>query len=118
MLKPKRPCRKPGCPRLTTDGWCHEHKPKNKNKSGHKEPHVLKWLNGSRYKKARAALLKEQPLCAKCKDVGRVTPANVLDHIVPHKGNPALFWDKKNWQALCKRCHDKKTYSEGAFGRK
>jgi 5-methylcytosine-specific restriction endonuclease McrA len=20
-----------------------------------------------------------------------------------------LFWDKTNWQALCKRCHDQKT---------
>jgi 5-methylcytosine-specific restriction protein A len=28
-----------------------------------------------------------------------------------------LFWDKRNHQALCKRCHDEKTASEdGGFG--
>jgi hypothetical protein len=21
-----------------------------------------------------------------------------LDHIIPHKGDPVLFWDEKNWQ--------------------
>ncbi|MBF9032129.1 HNH endonuclease [Rhodobacterales bacterium HKCCE3408] len=30
----------------------------------------------------------------------------VVDHITPHKGNLALFWDEANLQALCKRCHD------------
>ena len=26
--KPLRPCRRPGCPELTRDGWCPKHKPK------------------------------------------------------------------------------------------
>jgi 5-methylcytosine-specific restriction endonuclease McrA len=30
----------------------------------------------------------------------------VVDHIIPHKGDKALFWDEKNWQPLCKYCHD------------
>ena len=34
--------------------------------------------------------------------------ANVVDHIVPQRGDKKLFWDKNNWQALCKVCHDKK----------
>jgi 5-methylcytosine-specific restriction protein A len=46
-------------------------------------------------------------------------PAIVVDHIIPHKGNYKLFWDKSNWQSLCKSCHDKKTAREdGAFGNK
>ena len=36
----------------------------------------------------------------------------LLDHIIPHRGNPVLMWDESNWQALCKPCHDKKTWTE------
>lgn len=42
-----------------------------------------------------------------CSAMGRVTSATVVDHIVPHRGNNELFWDKSNWQALCKPCHDR-----------
>lgn len=35
-----------------------------------------------------------------------MTAANVVDHKTPHKGDPALFWDIKNLQPMCKQCHD------------
>jgi 5-methylcytosine-specific restriction endonuclease McrA len=41
-----------------------------------------------------------------CEDAGRIVQASVVDHIKPHKGNQALFWNPANWQSLCKRCHD------------
>jgi 5-methylcytosine-specific restriction protein A len=42
----------------------------------------------------------------------------VTDHIVPHRGDPALLWDPANLQALCARCHNRKTALEdGGFGR-
>lgn len=28
-----------------------------------------------------------------------------VDHIKPHKGSDALFWDEGNLQTLCKACH-------------
>ena len=40
---------------------------------------------------------------------GRYTRATDVDHIVPHRGDPALFWDEDNWQALCHRHHSVKT---------
>jgi 5-methylcytosine-specific restriction protein A len=43
-------------------------------------------------------------------------PATVVDHIVPHRGDPVLFWDEANWQGLCKLCHDAKTAREGRWG--
>jgi len=62
-----------------------------------------------RWQKARATFLRNNPLCVKCREAGRITPATVVDHIVPHKGDSALFWDTSNWQALCDadpwRCH-------------
>lgn len=38
--------------------------------------------------------------------LGRYVAATVVDHIVPHRGDMKLFWDRDNWQALCKACHD------------
>ena len=30
----------------------------------------------------------------------------VADHITPHRGDAAMFWDVGNAQCMCKRCHD------------
>ena len=32
-------------------------------------------------------------------------PDHVCDHIRPHRGNEALFWDQGNLQCLCAPCH-------------
>lgn len=66
----------------------------------------------SKWRKARLSFLRKNPLCVRCKADDRVMPADVVDHIVPHKGDKGLFWDKDNWQALCKTCHDRKTATE------
>jgi len=64
---------------------------------------------GSRWQRARALWLAKHPLCEACKRRGVVTEATVVDHIVPHRGDPQLFWDQSNWASLCKACHDAKT---------
>src|SRR5689334_15702372 len=62
----------------------------------------------TRWEKARKTYLMRNPLCVMCQKEGRVTPATVVDHIVPHKGDTALFWDtENNWQPLCKPHHDR-----------
>lgn len=58
------------------------------------------------WQQARAGYLLEHPLCVYCSRAGRVTLATVLDHINPHRGDMAAFWDKSNWQGLCKAHHD------------
>ena len=65
-------------------------------------------MNGAR--RARR-FLRRNPLCVECLKRGRIAPATVVDHIVPHRGDEKLFWDERNWQALCKACHDRKTGS-------
>lgn len=75
-------------------------------------------LYGRRWKNYAHGFLLEHPLCIRCERAGRVQPANVVDHIQPHKGDENLFWDPGNHQSLCKKCHDRKTYSEdGGLGR-
>lgn len=63
-------------------------------------------LYNYRWRNARKAFLRRNPLCVMCKLLGFITPSTVVDHVTPHRGNHALFWDESNWQALCKTHHD------------
>jgi len=49
-----------------------------------------------------------------------VTPASVADHIKPHRGSLALFYDPANLQSLCDqspfRCHSSAKQSEERLG--
>ena len=54
----------------------------------------------------RARQLRMHPLCLFCLKQGYTVAANVVDHIRPHRGDPALFHDPDNLQSLCKQHHD------------
>ncbi|KQP35870.1 HNH endonuclease [Pseudorhodoferax sp. Leaf274] len=75
---------------------------------------------GARWQRARGFFLQRNPLCCFCHAVGRVEIATVVDHIRPHNGDMQLFWDRTNWQPLCKPCHDstKKRMENGGFAPK
>jgi 5-methylcytosine-specific restriction protein A len=49
------------------------------------------------------------PVMSQCYDQGIVTPAYQVDHVVPHRGDAALFWDQDNWQSLCAQCGNTKS---------
>lgn len=51
--------------------------------------------------KSSASFKRTRPLCLGCEAVGRVSVTEVIDHIEPHKGDSAKFWDTDNWQPLC-----------------
>jgi 5-methylcytosine-specific restriction endonuclease McrA len=59
-----------------------------------------RWMTESGQYKA------QHPLCVGCKAVDRVMAVEVTDHIVPHRGNQDLFWDRENWQSACRFHHD------------
>ena len=70
-----------------------------------------------RWQAIRRAVLEDRPFCAACLAMGKYTPAQVVDHITPHRGDRDLFFDPTNLQPLCKVCHDRKTATEdGGFG--
>lgn len=62
---------------------------------------------GYQWQRARLAFLLDNPLCVMCKARGQVTAACVVDHVKPHRGDMLIFWDRSQWQALCKPCHDR-----------
>jgi 5-methylcytosine-specific restriction protein A len=61
---------------------------------------------GTAWAKARKGYLASHPHCIMCHKQGMVVQATVVDHIKRHGGDQALFWDKANWQPLCKPHHD------------
>jgi 5-methylcytosine-specific restriction protein A len=58
------------------------------------------------WERLRSVVLSEEPFCRYCKAEGKLMPADVVDHIIPHKGDMALFMDMDNLQAVCKNHHD------------
>ncbi|MUG68654.1 HNH endonuclease [Paenibacillus campinasensis] len=115
-LAPKKPCKKPGCGALTRTGYCEKHI-SYKRKYDHERGSSAKRGYGRLWRRERAEFLRENPRCVLHWKAGRLVASTVVDHIIPHKGDPKLFWDKNNWQALCKKCHDTKTAREdGGFG--
>ena len=71
---------------------------------------------GGRWQRARETFLArpENVLCRMCDAAGLVVVAAVVDHVIPHRGDQALFWDTSNWQPLCKPCHDRRKQREEA----
>ncbi len=105
---PKRPCRYPGCPNLCgKDVYCEEHRKEWSHdalRGGAAERGY-----DARWRTARKRYLQQHPLCVMCAEEGKITPATVVDHIIPHRGDRKLFWDPENWQPLCREHHDRKT---------
>lgn len=114
--KPLRPCRHPGCVELTREGWCPRHRPKyqRRDSAEYHDWYLLPiWTND-----LRPAQLLREPFCRECAKRGVRTPATVVDHIRPFRGDWALFTDPANHQSLCKHHHDQKTAREQAEERR
>lgn len=96
-------------------------------------PQARRWYKRARWHKGlRPAQLAREPICRQCKALGRVNDGSltgdgarqtdpkrrrlVVDHIVPHRGDPALFWDPANLQTLCPDHHDRDKQREDLRG--
>ena len=108
--KPKVPCRHPGCPELVPAGtkYCEKHKGLHPEEARSASSRGY----GRAWQKARKEYLSLHPLCTECMKHGLYVKATDVDHVIPHRGDPALFWDRDNWCALCHSCHSRKTGRE------
>ena len=103
-----RPCRSPGYPDFCKPGqvYCPQHAPEFSSDARRRSA-AFRGYN-HKWQAARRRYLQSNPPCAACMKEGLLTPATVVDHIIPHRGDQRLFWDERNWQPLCKSCHDRK----------
>jgi 5-methylcytosine-specific restriction protein A len=111
-------CNYPGCSTLTKSYYCPIHQKKaeqnrkglfqNTKRTTSKNYHSL--YQTYKWKKTSREFLKENPFCVLCGAKSEIT-----DHIIPHKGNEEIFYNKNNLQALCWKCHSKKTLQENNF---
>jgi 5-methylcytosine-specific restriction enzyme A len=69
--------------------------------------HWRAWYKTSRWQRLRwSVLVRDLFTCIECKRIEADTSQLVADHIQPHRGDAALFWDAGNLQCMCKACHD------------
>jgi 5-methylcytosine-specific restriction endonuclease McrA len=97
-FKPRRIC---GCGKVVWSGELCACQIKRKAEADKRRPNANERGYDSRWSKARRTFLDKHPNCAIC---GK--PASVVDHIEPHKGDKAKFWNSQNWQSLCSHHHN------------
>ncbi len=101
---PVRLCSEPRCPNVQTyRGRCPDHA-RRRNQDTHRNRHIY---NSKRWRILRRRVLYDQPICQHCDQ----ELATDVDHIRPigRRGDP---WAIANLQALCRRCHGRKTKAE------
>ena len=100
--KPNIPCKHPGCPALIPYGskYCEAHKKLHPEatRSASSRGYGAAWQRESR----RFLAMPEHRLCEECLKEGRYVKATVVDHVVPHRGDPTLFWDRSNWRGFAR----------------
>ena len=107
------PCNVPGCAALVPiGGTCPDHPVRATRQA---RGYTAEWLREAarfkiEYPYCGDRPLGQRPVMSACYDAGRPTPAYAVDHVVPHRNDPALMWDEiGNWQSLCAACHAAKT---------
>jgi 5-methylcytosine-specific restriction protein A len=109
---PLRYCATPRCPNKVTSGHCAQHQ--QRTLAEHKR--FTKGKYGRPWRRAVAAWIAEDPdtrvFCVDCKAEGRLVLGDETDHIIPHRGDDTLFWDRSNWARRCKAHHSAKTAKE------
>jgi 5-methylcytosine-specific restriction protein A len=117
---PKKECYLPQCRKeaIGKTPYCKDHQ--HLSGSGFGKGRYVRddRYNDIRWRKLSMHVRRLNPICEACKKSGRVSAAEVTDHIVPWKSGKTeaerndLFWDRDNLQALCNKCHNSKSAKE------
>lgn len=106
-MKPSKLCAKAGCTTIVPGNqrFCDAHTRAKDNR-----PSASQRGYGQSHRNKRLVQLSRFPLCAECERQGHVTPATVLDHIVPLRQGG--LDEPSNYQSLCQSCHNRKAANE------
>ncbi len=119
-----QPCKYNGCNRLARSTYCDIHTKEIDLKRQDRRINTDRSYNRARYSRdrqsymfyhsdewqalRREALVRDNALCQDCKQVGIVTPAVEVHHIVPIKQEWNRRYSIDNLLCLCKECHNKR----------
>ena len=105
-MKPAKPCKYPGCPHLTHDTYCDEHRTlaRKRYEKYERDPETNKRY-GRAWKKIRARYVAAHPLCEMCQEEGRFTSVEIVHHI--KELSDGGTHDEINLMSVCKSCHSK-----------
>jgi len=110
--KPKQPCAYPGCPRLSDERYCEEHrKLMAKQYSRYKRSPDSNKKYGRSWREVRERYVAAHPLCERCLQDGRLTPVEEVHHIKPVSQGGTN--DASNLMSLCQSCHTKIHFEMG-----
>ncbi|MEV2286710.1 HNH endonuclease signature motif containing protein [Paenibacillus larvae] len=113
--RPLRPCKVPMCSGLTKTGYCNKHQYLEAEQVRYydrykRDPEATKFYNSREWRALRVkALERDYGLCRECLREHKITFAVVVDHIKPIKQFWHLRLELSNLQALCLKCHNRKT---------
>ena len=93
--------RKPGEKRLNQQATARAHEYNRTRPARHR------FYGSARWRRLRDYFIARHPLCAECLKNGVITPAVIVDHIVPIAEGGAEL-DESNLQSLCPACHNRK----------
>ena len=96
-------CATPGCSARVRRGHCPEHAAARERQRPNAD--VRLWYQTPRWRRLRLTVLNDEPICRDCQ---RERSTDV-DHVVPHRNDAALFWDRDNLAGRCHGCHARKT---------
>ena len=104
--KPLKPCRYPGCPNLSDQAYCEEHRGKvASDYNNYVRPKDYKLRYGPQWRKIRNRYASKHPLCEQWLKEGRYTPMQEVHHILPiNRGGSN---DESNLMSVCHSCHEK-----------
>lgn len=110
-----KPCATPGCPYTTQNRHCTHCVAKG---IVHVKTHTRRLFDAMyqtpEWRRYSEDYRRKHPLCVNPyhRHDGVLVAVHAVDHVTPHRGNRALFWDPKNHQSLCKDCHAWKSNRE------
>jgi 5-methylcytosine-specific restriction protein A len=126
--RPLKPCSMPGCPDLTPSQYCSVHTGERSRRdilqrgTAQSRGYDYGWSQVSKRH------LQQYPLCGmsapnvyegwagECVEQGRITKADVTDHIRPHRGDRTLLLDPRNHRSLCFHCNRVKAIRYDSIG--
>jgi 5-methylcytosine-specific restriction protein A len=107
------PCNWPLCPHTTARRYCATHERQVTASYNAARGSSTAQGYGARWQRESKGFLLENPTCIDCG-----APATQVDHEIPHRGDPELFWNRDLWRARCASDHSRKTArQDGRWGR-